>query len=134
MKEIQGIGTLCCNDHPAVGDCIPGVDDRWGNATVPDGKCVTFCLEGCQNGKGGYCTKAHIRQTNANDHLCCNDHSAVGKCIPGVDDWPGNSTKLPGKCFRFCFEGCRIGKGGYCKPRGQEHICHCCCIYELCHF
>ncbi|KAJ4838431.1 hypothetical protein Tsubulata_034903 [Turnera subulata] len=70
--------------------------------------------------------RGEIRQTNADDHLCCNDHSAVGKCIPGVDDWPGNSTKLPGKCFRFCFEGCRIGKGGYCKPIGQEHICHCC--------
>ncbi|KAJ4838432.1 hypothetical protein Tsubulata_034904 [Turnera subulata] len=50
-----------------------------------------------------------IRQINAFDHLCCKDHSAVGKCIPGFDDLP----ELSAKCYRFCIDGCRNGKGGY---------------------
>ncbi|KAJ4843134.1 hypothetical protein Tsubulata_046429 [Turnera subulata] len=73
------------------------------------------------------------RQIHAAGPLCCNQHRAVGECIPGVDDWPGNSTALPGKCYRFCFEGCRNGKGGVCRLEGQGRICHCCCDYEQCH-
>ncbi|KAJ4834512.1 hypothetical protein Tsubulata_038803 [Turnera subulata] len=68
------------------------------------------------------------RQINA-DGLCCKDHSAVGECIPGVDDSP----ETPGKCFSFCLDGCLNGKGGVCKPVGKGHICHCCCDYERCH-
>ncbi|KAJ4834513.1 hypothetical protein Tsubulata_038804 [Turnera subulata] len=101
---------------------------------------VNWLLFGDQNtrasGRYGesknYAIDPHIRsrgmhrQTNGFDHLCCKDHSAVGKCIPGVDDLPD----LSAKCYRFCIDGCRNGKGGYCKPLGKDHICHCRCDNE----
>ncbi|TYK10190.1 putative defensin-like protein 20 [Cucumis melo var. makuwa] len=38
---------LCCNNHPELGSCEPGVDD------ASDGKCWLHCIAGCE--KGGFC-------------------------------------------------------------------------------
>ncbi|KAF8077106.1 hypothetical protein N665_1061s0008 [Sinapis alba] len=38
-------GSLCCNDHPKFGVC------------TDDSSCNSWCMQGCDNGKGGYCKK-----------------------------------------------------------------------------
>ncbi|KAG2238915.1 hypothetical protein Bca52824_089775 [Brassica carinata] len=38
-------GSLCCNDHPKFGEC------------TKDSSCSSWCREGCDNGKGGFCKK-----------------------------------------------------------------------------
>ncbi|ESQ38981.1 hypothetical protein EUTSA_v10001718mg [Eutrema salsugineum] len=39
-------GSLCCNSHPKFGVCNPSQDTD---------RCNKWCLNGCNNGKGGYC-------------------------------------------------------------------------------
>ncbi|GLU14652.1 hypothetical protein SLE2022_312110 [Rubroshorea leprosula] len=39
--------STCCNSHPELGRCLPGIDD-----ISPNGKCYTFCSS-CP--KGGFC-------------------------------------------------------------------------------
>ena len=46
----------CCNNHPSLGDCKPGVDDQ------ANGKCWTYCTSGCV--KGGFCKLV------GNHHVC----------------------------------------------------------------
>ncbi|XP_018444931.1 defensin-like protein 22 isoform X2 [Raphanus sativus] len=43
---IEGSGSLCCNTHPKFGKCNPSNDKE---------RCNSWCLDGCDNGKGGYC-------------------------------------------------------------------------------
>lgn len=47
---------LCCNNHPKLGACKPGVDDQG------DGKCWLHCISGCE--KGGFCKQV------GNGHVC----------------------------------------------------------------
>ncbi|XP_019099939.1 PREDICTED: defensin-like protein 22 [Camelina sativa] len=39
-------GSLCCNSHPKFGKC---------NTSQDEDRCNTWCLNGCDNGKGGQC-------------------------------------------------------------------------------
>ncbi|XP_019087725.1 PREDICTED: putative defensin-like protein 20 [Camelina sativa] len=53
--------------------------------------------------------------------ICCREHPSLGRCLPGIDDKADND----GKCWKYCVEGCE--RGGFCKPFGNKHICHCYC-------
>lgn len=55
---------------------------------------------------------------SAQDSKCCDSHSQLGNCEPGIDDIPG------GECWDYCIDGCR---GGVCKKVGSGHLCHCYC-------
>uniref|UniRef100_A0A9I9E6A5 Uncharacterized protein n=1 Tax=Cucumis melo TaxID=3656 RepID=A0A9I9E6A5_CUCME len=50
---------MCCNNHPSLGRCKPGVDDSPGG----NGKCWSFCISGCT--KGGFC-----KHVGRNGHVC----------------------------------------------------------------
>ena len=51
----------CSSDHPALGNCVPGLEDHPGS-----GKCWVYCVEGCKN--SGICKK-----TANGGHVChCN--------------------------------------------------------------
>ncbi|OIT21299.1 PREDICTED: putative defensin-like protein 20 [Nicotiana attenuata] len=50
--------SVCCQDHPEVGPCVPGVTDNPDN----DGKCWTFCVNECE--LGGTCKLVE------NKHVC----------------------------------------------------------------
>ncbi|CAK9328323.1 unnamed protein product [Citrullus colocynthis] len=47
MGSLNTSAQLCCNNHPKLGACKPGVDDQG------DGKCWLHCISGCE--KGGFC-------------------------------------------------------------------------------
>ncbi|KAG6751113.1 hypothetical protein POTOM_045633 [Populus tomentosa] len=49
----------CCTEHPELGKCQPGVDDK-----SPDGKCWHYCMANCEENKGGVC------KLNNNKHHC----------------------------------------------------------------
>ncbi|OMO68055.1 putative defensin-like protein 20 [Corchorus olitorius] len=44
-------GGRCCNNHPSLGRCLPGIDDNPSS----NGKCWAFCISGCV--KGGFCKR-----------------------------------------------------------------------------
>lgn len=45
--------SMCCQNHPNLGRCVPGLDDRHGSETELDGKCWLYCINDCE--KGGVC-------------------------------------------------------------------------------
>jgi len=49
----------CCTEHPELGKCQPGVDDK-----SPNGKCWQYCMNNCDENKGGFC------KLNNNMHHC----------------------------------------------------------------
>ncbi|KAF8099041.1 hypothetical protein N665_0254s0041 [Sinapis alba] len=42
--------SLCCNTHPKFGKCNPKYDNK---------RCNRWCLNGCDNGKGGFCKRVN---------------------------------------------------------------------------
>ncbi|KAL9278844.1 putative defensin-like protein 20-27 [Arabidopsis thaliana] len=44
--NVENGGSLCCNNHPKFGKCNTKNDEQ---------RCNSWCLNGCDNGKGGYC-------------------------------------------------------------------------------
>ena len=45
------VGQACCNNHPKLGRCLPGKDDRRDGG----GKCWNYCISRCT--KGGFCKR-----------------------------------------------------------------------------
>ncbi|CAK9328322.1 unnamed protein product [Citrullus colocynthis] len=54
--SLNASAQLCCNNHPKMGSCKPGIDDN------ADGKCWIHCIAGCT--KGGFCKRV------GNGHVC----------------------------------------------------------------
>ena len=51
----------CCTEHPELGKCQPGVDDK-----SPNGKCWQYCMNNCDENKGGFC-----KLNNKKHHCHC---------------------------------------------------------------
>ncbi|KAL0728438.1 hypothetical protein Bca4012_024531 [Brassica carinata] len=50
LMYVEGyvLESRCCNTHPEFGKCDPIHDTR---------RCNRWCLQGCNNGKGGFCKR-----------------------------------------------------------------------------
>ncbi|CAF2024855.1 hypothetical protein HID58_077904 [Brassica napus] len=46
--------------------------------------------------------------------LCCNDHSVFGVCVDR-------------NCNKWCRQGCASKRGGFCKKKLTNIVCHCYC-------
>jgi len=60
-NNIVAAQSQCCTEHPELGKCQPGVDDK-----SPNGKCWQYCMNNCDENKGGFC-----KLNNKKHHCHC---------------------------------------------------------------